>query len=122
MKQARDADGEWADADPAHFTLPASRRDILVVADPPSSALLVRFGAGGRTHWHRHPAGQYLHVTSGEGRVQARGGTIATIRPGDTVYAAPGEEHWHGAGMDTSVEHLAFSFGVTEWLEPVREE
>lgn len=118
MKRANAADVPYRDADAAHFTLPAARRDIIQVDDPPSSALLVRFGPGGRTHWHRHPAGQYLHVVEGEGRAQSRGGEVMTLHPGDTLYAEPGEEHWHGAARDLAVVHLAFSFGVTEWLEP----
>jgi quercetin dioxygenase-like cupin family protein len=44
------------------------------------------------------------------------------LHPGDTVYTEPGEEHWHGAAGDQSVAHLAFSFGKTDWLEPVDED
>lgn len=105
-------------ADPAHFTGSALRYDLVAADDPPSSAIVVRFEPGGRTHWHRHPNGQYLYVLDGEGRVQRRGADIEAIRPGDCIYAEPGEEHWHGASEEGSVSHLAFSFGVTEWLEP----
>lgn len=119
MKTQRLRDSSVRDADPAHFRLPAARHDLILVDDPPSSALLVRFGPGGRTNWHCHPGGQYLHVVEGEGRVQARDGDVVRLQPGDTVYAEPGEEHWHGAAEDQSVAHLAFSFGATEWLEPV---
>ncbi len=118
MRRANAADAPLRDADPEHFTLPAGRHDIIQVDDPPSSALLVRFGPGGRTHWHRHPGGQYLHVIEGEGRAQSRGGEVLRLQPGDTLYADPGEEHWHGAATDQAVAHLAFSFGATEWLEP----
>lgn len=117
MQRARLSDSPEHAADGAHFTLPASRHDLIAVADPWSSALLVRFGPGGRTHWHRHPNGQYLYIVEGEGRLQVRGGTVLSLQPGDAVYAEPGEEHWHGAARDASVAHLAFSFGVTEWLE-----
>lgn len=122
MKRARGSDAPFREADPAHFSLPAGRHDLIKVDDPPSSALLVRFGPGGRTYWHRHPGGQYLHVVEGEGYVQSRGGEVIALRAGDTVYAEPGEEHWHGATEDGSVAHLAFSFGVTEWLEPATED
>lgn len=67
----------------------------------------VRFSPGARTAWHSHAEGQTLHVTEGIGRAQARGGEITTVRPGDTVYTPPGEWHWHGAGPDNFMTHLA---------------
>ena len=57
----------------------------------------VSFEPGARTAWHTHPLGQTLHVISGIGRVQAKGGPIREIRAGDTVWIPPGEKHWHGA-------------------------
>ncbi|MFC5744723.1 hypothetical protein [Actinomadura rugatobispora] len=49
------------------------------------------------------------------------------MRPGDTVYTPPGEEHWHGAIIDNFMSHLALLEGVdggngTTWLEPVTDE
>jgi quercetin dioxygenase-like cupin family protein len=117
VRRARASEVPFTEADPDHFTLPAGRHDLIWVEDPPSSALLVRFEPGGRTHWHSHPGGQYLHVVEGEGRIRSRGGEVSALRPGDTVYAEPGEEHWHGASAQAAVVHLAFSFGVTEWFE-----
>ena len=35
---------------------------------------VVLFTPGARSAWHRHPAGQVLHVTEGAGLVQSRGG------------------------------------------------
>ena len=101
-----------------HFTGSAQRHDLIAVDDPPSGAILVRFEPGARTHWHRHPDGQYLYVVDGQGLTQRRGGEVESLVPGDCLYAAPGEEHWHGAGRTTGVSHLAFSFGVTEWVGP----
>ena len=122
MRRSRLADEPLQEADRAHFTLPVGRHDLILVEDPPSSALLVKFEPGGRTHWHSHPNGQYLHVLDGEGRVQSRGGEVGRLLPGDTIYAEPGEQHWHGAGEDTPMAHLAVSLGVTEWFEPVTDE
>jgi quercetin dioxygenase-like cupin family protein len=79
----------------------------------------VFFAPGSRTHWHRHGAGQLLVVTSGEGRVGLRDGTVEPIGVGDTVWFPPGEEHWHGAASSTYLMHLAVSLESTEWLEPV---
>ena len=68
---------------------------------------VVRFAPGARNSWHAHALGQTLHVTEGIGLVQASGGEIQEIRAGDTIYAAPGEWHWHGAAPDHFMTHLA---------------
>ena len=98
---------------------------ITTEAGPPVALLRVHFCPGGRTHWHTHPAGQTLHVLSGTGLVQARGGTARMIRPGDTVWIPPGEEHWHGAGPDRAMSHIAMQAVIdgsgVAWLEPVAE-
>ena len=85
---------------------------------------LVRFTPGARTNWHSHAVGQTLHVTDGIGLVQTRDGTVIRMRPGDTVYTPPGQEHWHGATAGNFMCHLAMLEGVpggdgTAWLEPV---
>ena len=73
---------------------------------------LVRFAPGARTAWHSHVNGQTLHVTHGIARMQARGGAVIEVHPGQTVYTPPGEEHWHGATPDDFMEHLAmFEYG-----------
>lgn len=84
---------------------------------------LVTFEPGARTAWHTHPLGQTLIVTLGFGRVQREGGPIEEIRPGDVVWFAPGEKHWHGAGTATAMSHIAIQekqdgTPVT-WLEQV---
>lgn len=122
MKVANRPIGDGHPASAEHFSLPASRHDLIQIDDPPSSALLVSFGPGGRTHWHRHPGGQYLHVVDGDGWIRSRGGEVQSIGAGDTIYAAPGEEHWHGATRDRGMTHLAFSFGITEWVGPVEDD
>jgi len=32
---------------------------------------------------------------------------VEEIRPGDVIWFAPGEEHWHGATATTAVTHIA---------------
>jgi len=104
--------------DPAHFTGPASSHPLLVTLDPnPVRVSIVRFEAGTRNHWHRHGGGQVLHVVEGEGFVQLRGEPPRRIRVGDSVSTAPGEEHWHGAGPEGPMAHVAVSIGDTTWLE-----
>jgi quercetin dioxygenase-like cupin family protein len=88
---------------------------------------VVRFAPGARNAWHRHALGQTLHVTEGIGLVQSRGGDVTAIRPGDTIYTAPGEWHWHGAAPDHFMTHLAMweSPGdgpETEWGDQVTDE
>src|SRR4051794_19086786 len=71
----------------------------------------VRFAPGARTAWHAHSISQTLHDTDGDGRVQARGEGIVTIRSGDIVNFASGEWHWHGAGPDQPMSHLSLTEG-----------
>jgi mannose-6-phosphate isomerase-like protein (cupin superfamily) len=54
-------------------------------------------------------------------------GTVIRIRPGDTVYTPPGEEHWHGATDTNMMSHLALlerpeDGDGTTWLEPVTDD
>ncbi len=100
-------------------------QDPIIEAPAPARvrAARVSFEPGARTAWHTHPLGQTLHVLSGAGRVQAWGGPVREIRPGDTVWIAPQEKHWHGASPTMGMVHLAIqendgSTHVT-WLEHV---
>ncbi len=70
-------------------------------------ASLVHFMPGARTAWHTHPHGQTIFVTEGVGRCQKRGGPIEELRPGDRVFFAPGEDHWHGAAPNRLMVHVA---------------
>ncbi len=84
---------------------------------------IVTFEPGARTAWHTHPLGQTLIVTSGCGRAQREGGPIEKIRPGDVVWFAPGEKHWHGAAPTTAMTHIAIAEAhdgkVVDWMEKV---
>ena len=83
----------------------------------------VHFTPGARTAWHTHPLGQTLIVTSGCGRAQRWGGPIEEIRPGDVVWFAPGEKHWHGASPTTAMTHIAIQEQLdgkaVDWMEKV---
>lgn len=81
----------------------------------------VTFTPGARTHWHHHERGQVLVVTAGRGWVGTAEGT-EEIRSGDTVWAPPGERHWHGGTPDTVMTHLAVSLGTTTWSDAVGED
>ena len=87
----------------------------------------VSFEPGARTAWHIHPVGQGLHVQSGLGRVQLKGGKVQEIRPGDTVWIEANELHWHGAAPGFAMVHLAMQetdeSGVdVVWLDHVTDE
>lgn len=71
------------------------------------NAHVVRFACGSRTAWHSHPGGQLLLCTDGSGYVATRNGDLQSLRPGDAVWTEPDEEHWHGAALDSSMEHIA---------------
>ena len=86
----------------------------------------VTFEPGARTAWHTHPLGQTLIVTAGAGLAQRWGGPVEEIGPGDVIWFAPGEKHWHGALPSTAMTHLAVQERLdgktVEWLEPVTDE
>jgi quercetin dioxygenase-like cupin family protein len=110
--------GEWFTGsvriDPL-FDEPARARGVSVTFEP-----------GARTAWHTHPLGQTLIVTAGCGWVQREGGSIEEINPGDVVWFAPNEKHWHGATPGTAMTHIAIQEvlegKVADWMEKVSDE
>ncbi|GAB0112859.1 (R)-mandelonitrile lyase [Acidisoma sp. C75] len=110
---------------PAAYFTGAVRIDPL--ASPPEPARVaaahVTFEPGARTAWHTHPLGQTLIVTQGCGWAQREGGPREEIRPGDVVWFAPGEKHWHGATATTGMSHIAIQEkqdgSPVDWLEQV---
>jgi quercetin dioxygenase-like cupin family protein len=82
---------------------------IVLAGEAPSKVRMgsVHFAPCARTAWHSHAVGQYLHITEGTAFVQERGGSKQVLKPGDTIYTAPGIEHWHGASPDSFMVHLA---------------
>lgn len=90
------------------------------------SGAIVTFEPGARTAWHTHPLGQTLIVTAGLGWAQREGGPVEEIRPGDVVWFAPAEKHWHGGTATTSVTHIAINEKLdgkaVDWLEHVSDD
>jgi quercetin dioxygenase-like cupin family protein len=113
---------------PAEWFTGTVRIDPLFDAPAPARAAgaSVTFEPGACTAWHTHPLGQTLIVTSGVGRAQRWGGPIEEIRPGDVVWFAPGEKHWHGAAPTTAMTHIAIQEKLdgkpVDWLENVTAE
>lgn len=104
------------------------RIDPLFEAPEPARlrAATVTFEPAARTAWHTHPLGQTLIITSGYGWAQRWDGPIEEIRPGDVIWFAPNEKHWHGATATTAMKHIAIQETLdgkaVEWLEKVSNE
>jgi 4-carboxymuconolactone decarboxylase len=86
----------------------------------------VTFEPGARTNWHKHPGGQLLLITEGEGYYQERGKAVQLIKKGDVILIGPDIEHWHGATSNSTLTHIAINTNVKKgsavWLDPVSEE
>jgi quercetin dioxygenase-like cupin family protein len=86
----------------------------------------VTFEPGARTNWHKHPGGQILLITDGQGYYQEKGKPAQLLHKGDVVKIPPDAEHWHGAAPEFSLTHIAISIntdkGSVIWLQPVTDE
>jgi quercetin dioxygenase-like cupin family protein len=113
---------------PADYFTGTVRVDPLFEAPAPArvTGASVTFEPGARTAWHTHPLGQTLVVTAGCGRAQRWGGPVEEIWPGDVIWFAPGEKHWHGAAQTTAMTHIAIQESqggkAVDWMEQVSDE
>lgn len=87
----------------------------------------VTFAAGARTNWHTHQVGQLIVVVEGEGIFQEEGQPARRISTGDTAWAGPGVNHWHGATADNAMTHVVANLkddegGFVDWGNRVTEE
>ena len=99
---------------------------LLRTADAESAPAMysVTFAPEARTRWHTHPHGQGLFITAGRARIQIDGQPVAEYGPGDFVWIPPNVRHWHGAGPEGSMTHLAAQQAATDgstvtWFETV---
>ena len=101
------------------------RIDLLFQPQAPARAVgaSVTFEPGARTAWHTHPLGQILLITAGCGWAHREGGPVEEVFPGDVVWFAPWERHWHGATATTAMTHIAIQEQLdgkaVEWMEHV---
>ena len=114
---------------PAEWSTGAVYLDVMASPADHSRVFAVNahFAPAARTAWHIHPHGQTLYITEGVGLVQRRGGPVEVVHPGDRVFFAPGEEHWHGAAPDRLMAHVAVvqvddTGNTATWLERVTDE
>jgi quercetin dioxygenase-like cupin family protein len=127
MKIVRNASNPYIKEELKDYFTGDAGLDMLFQADAPShlSCGHVNFMPQAKTKWHTHPLGQILIITSGKGYIQLEGQEKEYINPGDVVWIAPNEKHWHGATEDTAMSHIAIQeekdgSNVT-WLEAVQE-
>jgi quercetin dioxygenase-like cupin family protein len=126
--QIKKAGSQPSTKGPAEWFTGTVRIDPLFTAPDPAlvAGASVTFEPGARTAWHTHPLGQTLIVTSGAGLAQREGGPIEEIHPGDVIWFAPGEKHWHGAAPTTAMTHIAIQERkdgkMVDWMEHVSDE
>jgi quercetin dioxygenase-like cupin family protein len=107
---------------PAEWATGDAWADVIHRGEDPSRIRgnIVRFSPGAHTAWHAHSLGQTLYIVEGIALIQSRGGKILQAHPGDVVHTPPNEEHWHGAGPDRFMVHLAlWENDDVSWLEHV---
>ena len=103
-------------------------QDQIIEAPEPARVrgLRVTFFPGSRTNWHTHPLGQTLYVLEGTGLIGLRNKELQIIKPGDTIWIPPLEEHWHGATATNLMVHLAIQESLdgqtANWLEKVSDD
>ena len=89
-------------------------------ARPHTNVYRVAFEPGARTHWHTRTGPQLLQVIEGTCRYQEDGGAVREAAVGDLIAIEPGERHWHGAGPDGPMTHVAINIDArTSWFEAV---
>ena len=113
---------------PAEYFTGTVRIDPLFKAPAPARAL------GASCHLRARRADGMAHPSAGsdpdrDGWLRpgaALGRPIEEIRPGDVVWIAPGEKHWHGAAPTTAMTHIAIQEQldgkVVDWMEQVSDE
>jgi quercetin dioxygenase-like cupin family protein len=110
------------EADPDHFT--GGARSALMASSHDRAAVrlyYVKFEPGARTHWHMHTGTQILLVHQGRCLLQREGGVVEELREGETTTIPPLVRHWHGAGREEGMAHLAINLDnrETRWLGAV---
>ena len=113
---------------PAEYFTGTVLQDPIIQTEAPArlASTRVSFEPGARTAWHTHPLGQTLIVTAGCGWVQRDGGAVEEVHPGDVIWFAPCEKHWHGATPTAAMTHIAIQERkdgrMVDWMEQVSEE
>jgi quercetin dioxygenase-like cupin family protein len=122
MQTSSGANGTYQRGDDARFAGEVWLRSTVAAGDG-TNVGLVHFSPGARTHWHRHPGGQFLVGISGRGRIRTRGERGFLLGPGDVVHVGPHEWHFHAGDVSSPMVHAAVNGGGDpEWGDPVTDE
>ncbi len=122
METSKASERLFEQGDAAKFTGEVSLASTVTDAQG-TNVGVVHFASGARTHWHRHPGGQFLIGISGLGRVRTRDQVGHVLLPGDVIHASPDEWHFHGGSPDAPMAHYAVNGGgAPEWGEPVTDQ
>ncbi|MEX2571825.1 MAG: cupin domain-containing protein [Gemmatimonadota bacterium] len=116
---------ELSRADARTFTGTAYTRQIGAADEQvPMKLYYVRFEPRARTFWHAHSGAQILVVCAGRCLYQREGEPVAELAAGESVRFEGGVRHWHGAGPDEAMEHIAVNLDPREtaWLDEVDED
>ena len=128
--QVLEAVPEWSATEAAASTPSGNFTGRVTVTSPfegagdsALSGATVAFEPAARTRWHRHPHGQLLVVTSGQGWTQIEGAPVREMNPGDVFWTPPGVPHWHGGTRSSGLTHVAVSEdrdgAPVQWLDQV---
>ena len=88
MEISRAAEGSFERGDDRRFTGEVWLRSTLTAEDG-TNVGVVHLAPNARTHWHRHPGGQFLFGVSGRGRVRSKGDVGHVLEPGDVIHVGP---------------------------------
>jgi quercetin dioxygenase-like cupin family protein len=122
MEIARAAEGTYEHGDDGRFTGEVWLRGTITAGDGTNIGI-VHFSPSARTHWHRHPGGQFLYGVSGRGRVRTRAEQGHVLEPGDVIHVGADEWHFHGGTAETPMIHVAVNGGgAPEWGDPVTDD
>lgn len=122
MEISRTTDGSFERGEEARFTGEVWLRSTLTATDGTNIGV-VHFSPNARTHWHRHPGGQFLFGLGGRGRVRSKGERGHVLEPGDVIRVGPDEWHFHGGTPKSPLIHVAVNGGgAPDWGDPVTDE
>ena len=95
-------------------------KDALAVKpDHEVTMLTVEYPPGGSSKPHRHDAQVFVYMLDGAVTMQVKGGPLRTLKPGDTFYEAPNDEHIVSANASKTQPAKFLVFMIKDANAPV---